>query len=134
MGWFYETGNGPGPVSRVPVQAEAARDALLALLRLRAQGLREPLPFGPRAGWLWYDGESRLAAGEKPRANSKTPWERAHDQWQAERGFSEGGTGSARLALRGRDPFQDSELEEEFRAIAKIVFDAVILGRDGEAA
>ncbi|MDR6841748.1 exodeoxyribonuclease V subunit gamma [Pseudoxanthomonas sacheonensis] len=131
---FYETGSGPGPVPRAPVQVEAARDALRALLRLRTQGLREPLPFGPRAGWLLYDGESRLAAGEKPRANSKTPWERAHDQWQAERGFSEGGTGSARLALRGRDPFQDSELEEEFRAIARIVFDAVILGRDGEAA
>ena len=131
---FYETGNGPGPVARGPVQADAARDALRALLRLRRQGLREPLPFGPRAGWLLYDGESRLAAGEKPRANSKTPWERAHDQWQAERGFSEGGTGSARLALRGRDPFRDPELEEEFRAIARIVFDAVILGRDGESA
>jgi exodeoxyribonuclease V gamma subunit len=131
---FFETGSGPGPVPRVPAQADAARDALRALLRLRTQGLREPLPFGPRAGWLLYEGESRLAAGEKPRANSKTPWERAHDQWQAERGFSEGGTGSVRLALRGRDPFHDSELEEEFRAIVKIVFDAVILGRDGEAA
>lgn len=131
---FYETGGGPGPVPRASVQADAARDALHALLRLRTQGLREPLPFGPRAGWLLYDGESRLAAGEKPRANSKTPWERAHDQWQAERGFSEGGTGSARLALRGRDPFHDPELEEEFRAIARIVFDAVLLARDGEAA
>lgn len=130
---FYETGSGPGPLLRAPVQVDAARDALRALLRLRTQGLREPLPFAPRAGWMLYDGESRLAAGEKPRANSKTPWERAHDQWQAERGFSEGDTGSARLALRGRDPFQDSELEEEFRAIARIVFDAVILGRDGEA-
>ena len=131
---FHETGSGPGPTVREPVQPRNARAALRALLRLRAQGLREPLPFGPRAGWLWYDGESRIAAGEKPRSNSKTPWERAHDQWQAERGFSEGGTGSARLALRGRDPFHDPDLEEEFRAIAKIVFDAVVLGRDGEAA
>ncbi|MGH8028273.1 MAG: exodeoxyribonuclease V subunit gamma [Pseudoxanthomonas sp.] len=131
---FHETGSGPGPIARPPAQADSARGALRALLRLRAQGLREPLPFGPRAGWLWYDAERALEAGEKPRANSKSPWERAHDQWQAERGFSEGGTDSARLALRGRDPFADPELGEEFRAIARIVFDAVILGRDGEAA
>ncbi len=131
---FHETGDGPGPVPRDPVAPGAARDALRALMRLRRQGLREPLPFGPRAGWLWYDGESRLRAGEKPRANSKTPWQRAYDQWHAERGWSEGATGSARLALRGRDPFEDAGLGEEFRAIAAIVFDAVVLGREGEGA
>jgi exodeoxyribonuclease V gamma subunit len=92
------------------------------------------LPFSPRAGWLYYEGEQRLQAGEKPRANGKTPWERAQDQWHAERGYSEGGTASVRLALRGRDPFLDEQLGEEFRSIAGIVFDAVVRGREGEGA
>ncbi|MEO8366550.1 MAG: exodeoxyribonuclease V subunit gamma [Pseudoxanthomonas sp.] len=135
---FYDTGEGVGPVARDPADPQVARVALRALLRLRAQGLREPLPFGPRAGWLWYDGQRRLDAGQVPRANNKTPWERARDQWHAERGWSEGDTASARLALRGRDPFADDEfgeaLGEEFRAIAGIVFDAVVQGREGEGA
>jgi len=135
---FCDTGAGPGPLLRPPAEPEAAREALRALLRLRAWGLREPLPFGPRAGWLWYDGQGRLDAGEMPRANSKTPWQRAHDQWQPESGFAEGTTASTSLALRGRDPFGEApaelELGEEFRRIAGIVFDAVVLGRDAEAA
>lgn len=135
---FCDTGQGVGPLARDPVDPEAARTALRALLRLHAQGLREPLPFAPRAGWLWYDAQRRLDAGEVPRGNSKTPWVRARDQWHAERGWSEGGTASARLALRGRDPFADDEsgeaLGEEFRAIAGIVFDAVVHGREGEGA
>lgn len=131
---FHDTGNGPGPLQREPVDADRARAALNALLQLRAQGLREPLPFAPRAGWLYYDGEQRLKASEKPRANSKSPWERAQDQWHAERGFSEGDTAGARLALRGRNPFEDEDLAEEFRAIAGIVFDAVVHGREWEGA
>jgi len=131
---FHDTGAGPGPLSREPVDAERARAALAALLQLRAHGLREPLPFAPRAGWLYYEGEQRLQAGEKLRANSKSPWERAQDQWQADRGYSESGTASARLALRGRNPFEDEALGEEFRAIARLVFDAVVHGRDGEGA
>jgi len=131
---FHDTGDGPGPLARDPVDAQSARAALAGLLRLRAQGLREPLPFAPRAGWLYYEGEQRLQAGEKPRANSKSPWERAQDQWHADRGYSEGGTASARLALRGRNPFGDEQLGEEFRIIAGIVFDAVVHGREGEGA
>ena len=131
---FHDTGEGPGPLPREPVDAEQARAALVALLQLRAQGLREPLPFAPRAGWLFYDGEQSLEAGGKTRANGKSPWQRAHDQWQADRGYSEGGTASARLALRGRNPFEDEALGEEFRAIAGIVFDAVVHGREGQGA
>ena len=131
---FHDTGAGPGPLAREPVEAERARTALGALLQLRAHGLREPLPFVPRAGWLYYEGEQRLQSGDRPRANSKSPWERAQDQWQADRGYSESGTASARLALRGRNPFEDEALGEEFRAIARLVFDAVVHGRDGEGA
>ena len=120
---FHDTGNGPGPTPRPPVAAAAARDALRALLRLRLQGLSTPLPFAPRAGWLWYVAD-----------NKDKGWDAAYKQWHAERGFSEGDTDSARLALRGRDPFVDDELGLEFRAIAGIVFDAVVHGRDAEAA
>ena len=120
---FHDTGRGPGPTRRPPVAAAAARDALRALLRLRLQGLSAPLPFAPRAGWLWY------AADNKDKG-----WDAAHKQWHAERGYSEGDTDSARLALRGRDPFGDDELGLEFQAIAGIVFDAVVLGCDAETA
>ena len=135
---FHEGVRGKPPELRQPVDPEAARGALRTLLQLRTEGLREPLPFGPRAGWLWYDGEAQLVAGSKPRANARTPWQRAHEQWQSERGWSEGGTAGARLALRGCDPFGDSREEQRlgdaFRATATRVFDAVVLGRGGERA
>ena len=125
-----------GPGKECVGRRFAASDAQYE--HLRELGLREPLPFGPRAGWLWYDGEAQLAAGSKPRANARTPWQRAHEQWQSERGWSEGGTAGARLALRGCDPFGDSHEEQRlgdaFRATATRVFDAVVLGRGGERA
>jgi len=119
---FFDTGAGPGPVLREPPAPDQARDGLRALLRLRAWGLREPLPFGPRAGWCWYEAQ-----------DDGKGWAAAARQWQAERGFSEGGTDSARIALRGRDPFADEVLGQDFRRIAGIVFDAVVAGRDAEA-
>ncbi|MDX1549979.1 MAG: hypothetical protein R3278_05470, partial [Lysobacter spongiicola] len=74
------------------------------------------------AGWCWYETQ-----------DDGKGWAAAARQWQAERGFSEGGTDSARIALRGRDPFADEALGEDFRRIAGIVFDAVVAGRDAEA-
>jgi exodeoxyribonuclease V gamma subunit len=120
---FCDTGSGPGPLLRPATDAESARNALRALLRLRAWGLRDPLPFGPRAGWLWYDAD-----------NDDKGWAAAHQQWHAERSWGEGDTDAAHLALRGRDPFDDAQLGKEFRDIARIVFDAVTRGRDAEAA
>lgn len=119
---FYETGSGPGPVLRDPADAERARAALAAVLRLRSWGLREPLPFGPRAGWAWYNAD-----------NDEKGWSAARNQWHSERSFSEGATDSAVLALRGRDPFGDDALTEDFRRIGRIVFDAVVRGVDAEA-
>ncbi|MFD0739734.1 exodeoxyribonuclease V subunit gamma [Lysobacter koreensis] len=118
----------PGPHRREPISREAARAALRALLTLRRHGLREPLPFGPRAGWLWYDAH----------AQGKDGWGKAEQQWHgSDRSWGEASTASARLALRGRDPFGDTaandELGESFRAIATIVFDAVLHGRSDEA-
>ena len=122
---FAETAAGPGPHLRDPIPPAQACAALRALVTLRAWGLRDPLPFLSRAGWLWYDA----------RANGKDGWPKAEAQWRGSaRSWGEAGTASARLALRGHDPFDDDALGEDFRRIAELVFDAVVHGRsEGEA-
>jgi exodeoxyribonuclease V gamma subunit len=114
---------GLGPHVRDAIAPARARAALQALLTLRDWGLREPLPFGSRAGWCWYDGQRN-----PPRANARSPWQKARDEWHKDRGWSEGDTAEVRLALRGRDPFADPALAEQFCAIATLVFDAVVHG------
>ena len=109
----------PLPLRRAAVAAGAAQAALRTLLALRQQGLREPLAFGARAGWAWFDA-----------SDDDKGWAAASKQWRSERGWSEGATPSAQLALRGRDPFADRLLGQRFRAIARSVFDAVVHGRD----
>lgn len=122
---FAQASDGPGPHLRAALPPRQARAALAALLRLRDYGLRLPLPFLPRAGWLWYEAAMQ----------DKDGWSKAEAQWHGgPRHWGEGGQPGVRLALRGRDPFADAELGEEFRAIAKRVFDAVVLGRDEDAA
>jgi exodeoxyribonuclease V gamma subunit len=109
----------PLPLQRGPVGADAAQAALRTLLALRQQGLREPLPFGARAGWAWFAAD-----------NDDKGWSAAIKQWRSDHGWSEGATASAQLALRGRDPFVDPVSGQRFRAIARTVFDAVVYGRD----
>jgi exodeoxyribonuclease V gamma subunit len=122
---FAGTAREPGPHLRMPISQDRASAALRSLVTLRAYGLREPLPFLPRAGWLWYDAH----------ANGKDGWDKAGKQWHgSDRSWGEAASASAHLALRGRDPFADAQLGEEFRQIACIVFDAVVHGRDHGAA
>lgn len=122
---FAQAHDGPGPHLRAALPPPQARAALAALLRLRDYGLRMPLPFLPRAGWLWYEAAMQ----------DKDGWGKAEAQWHGgPRHWGEGGQPGVRLALRGRDPFADAELGEQFRGIAKLVFDAVVLGRDEDAA
>ena len=116
---------GPGPHLRDAIAPTQALAALQALLTLRRRGLRTPLPFGARAGWCWYEAIGNPA----PRANARSPWDKARGEWHTERGWSEGDTVQVRLALRGRDPFDDATLGEEFRQIATLVFDAVVHGK-----
>lgn len=125
---FATVDGGPGPHLRSAIPAAQARAALRALLTLRDWGLRDPLPFLSRAGWLWYD------ACANGRENG---WTKAEAQWRgSSRSWGEAGTASARLALRGRDPFgdtaEDAELAKQFRAISTLVFDAVVHGRCDE--
>ena len=101
-------------VERAPVAAMQAQAALDSLLRLREAGLAEPLPFGATSGWLCYDkgGDAGLRD--------------AREKWTASRGWAEGRTPAARLALRGRDPFATDDAGVRFAAIARRVFDAVL--------
>ncbi|MGO1070779.1 exodeoxyribonuclease V subunit gamma [Lysobacter sp. CA199] len=120
---FAQATDGPGPHLRPALSPDAAKSALRALLRLRDYGLRIPLPFLPRAGWLWYEAA----------AQNKDGWYKAEAQWHGSaRSWGEASPPGVRLALRGRDPFADAELGEEFREIAKRVFDAVVHGRDAD--
>ena len=119
---IYEGRKEPETSIREPADANEARAALTALLRLREWGLREPLPFGARSGWLLYSAEDNVKG-----------WEAARKQWSSDRGYSEGETASARLALRGRDPFENIELSEQFQDIANLVFDGVVLARDRDS-
>ncbi|HEV8695538.1 MAG TPA: exodeoxyribonuclease V subunit gamma, partial [Lysobacter sp.] len=121
---FAASRTGVGPHLRPPVTPTQARAALHSLLTLRAWGLCDPLPFLPRAGWHWYDAV----------AHGKDGWGKAEAQWHGGRSWGEGTTASARLALRGRDPFADAELGESFRHIATQVFDAVVHGRSEDVA
>lgn len=112
---------------RVAIDPDAARAALADLLALHDQALRLPLPFGARAGWIWYEAERSRMAGKR-RANSRDPWDAAGDAWHNTRAFAEGDTDAARLALRGSDPFADAAIGDHFRHIAVRVFDAVVHG------
>ncbi|MBW8807506.1 MAG: exodeoxyribonuclease V subunit gamma, partial [Lysobacter sp.] len=123
---FAHTTEGPGPHLRGALSQREAKAALRALLRLRDYGLRMPLPFLPRAGWLWYE-----AAAQDPNAWNKAGWNKAEAQWHGSaRSWGEASSAAVRLALRGRDPFLDPDSGEQFRDIAKLVFDAVVHGRD----
>lgn len=118
---FAQAQDGPGPHLRDALAPQSAKAALRALLRLRNYGLRMPLPFLPRSGWLWYEAV----------AQDKDGWNKAEEQWHGSpRSWGEASPAGVQLALRGRDPFVDPELGEQFRTIARLVFDAVVHGRD----
>ncbi len=118
---FHETDDGHGPYPREPLSQEAARDALSRLLQLRAQGLREPLPFAPYSGWALYANSDRFERAVKL----------ARDTWHGSGpdGFAEGRDPALGLALRGRDPFADEASLQRFADIAMGVFAAVLHGQ-----
>jgi len=93
-------------------ECDDPRQALEALLRLYAQGLREPLAFFPRAAWAWIEGDrqgpGKAIAAFRPGGFNE---------------FAEGDDPAYRLALRGRpDPFA-REVVGDFYANAEAVFD-----------
>jgi exodeoxyribonuclease V gamma subunit len=116
---FHEHKDGRGPFLRpalAPVQAQAA---LRRLLQLRAQGLREPLPFGPYSGWELYSGKDLEQGVDKARGR----WHRS-----AGAGFAEGQDPHLAQALRGRDPFADPHELVRFTDAALTIFAATADG------
>ena len=86
------------------------QQVLRTLLDLYARGLREPLPFFPRAAWAYVDnGNSVSAAARAWQPSPRNPW-------------AEGGDAAVRLALRGRSDPLDAGLDA-FHACAHAVFD-----------
>ena len=104
---------------RQPLAPGAARDALRALLALRREGLQRPLPFAPHSAWELF-----VSAIEPDRGvrNARNRWRGSDHSW------AEGGSEALRLALRGRDPFADTDTLREFARVAGIVFGTVTAG------
>ena len=116
------------PAGVLPVTTGIARDGrffltecddprarLETLVRLYAQGLREPLAFFPRAAWEWLHGDrqgpAKAVAAFRPGGFNE---------------YAEGRDAGYRLALRGRpDPFAP-EVVEAFYANARAVFEPLI--------
>ncbi|MDI9238123.1 exodeoxyribonuclease V subunit gamma [Lysobacter sp. LF1] len=120
--------------SRPAIGTVQARAALRDLLALYRDGLRAPLPFHARSGWVWY---------EAPRGDEvadQAAWKAARGKWQGD--FQQKVRGDAdnpgiQLALRGRDPFAgefDDADGARFRDIAARLFDALVHGRTEAAA
>lgn len=104
---FHDTGTGAGMQVRDScVSADIARAALSGLLRLRARGLSQPLPWGPYTGWAYHDAPT----GERARTAACDRWrgDPAQGRWGEGQGFAH------RLVLRGRDPFDDDALFAAF--------------------
>ncbi len=96
-------------------ECEAPRAALETLVRLYAQGLREPLAFFPRAAWDWINGDrqgpAKAIAAFRPGSFNE---------------YAEGNDAAYRLALRGRpDPFAP-EVVGAFYANATAVFEPLL--------
>ena len=116
---FHEDVNtGIGPHRRPPLSRESAIDALHALVALRREGLRRPLPFAPYSAWELFT----AADAERGLRNAASRWRGGDKQW------AEGDSAALQLALRGRDPFADAAAREEFIELAFVVFGAVTAG------
>jgi len=106
---------GIGPHVRPPLSRESALDALHALIALRREGLHRPLPFAPYSAWELFTATD----AQRGVRNAANRWRGGEKQW------AEGDSTALRLALRGRDPFADAAVMQEFARIAGIVFGAV---------
>src|SRR5690606_29011111 len=72
--------DGKGPVSDTlpPPRQDLAHDALRSLLRLRAEGLDEPLPWAPYSGWEWF---ARRDDPHRALKAARTRWQGSNGGW-----------------------------------------------------
>ncbi|HHW4685124.1 MAG TPA: hypothetical protein ACQGQG_07400, partial [Xylella sp.] len=90
------------------------------LLRLRAVGLCQPLPFGLYSAWEYYT----------LRETSRRASHAARERWRGnEHQWGEGRDAAVQLAFRGRDPFATPEDAARFAQLAEAVFDALTTGQ-----
>ncbi len=117
---FHDGGDlGKGPHQREPLDPTEARAALRHLLTLREHGLRAPLPFAPYSGWELFKHGDNMERG----------LDAAAKKWRgSDRSWGEGTGEAPRLALRGRDPFNDEATQIEFVDLSMAIFSAVMSG------
>lgn len=115
----------PGIEVRPPLSSPAlASQVLTALLATRQHATRSPLCFLPKSGYAWW----KQAQDDPDRA-----LEAAHRTWTGGEGDF-GGPGEAQaatlIALRGRDPFLDSDADsrDAFEMLSHLLFSAVERG------
>ncbi len=109
---------GVGPHLRPALDPAQARDALAMLIALRAKGLRTPLPFAPYSGWELFTAD-----------NMERGLQKAAQRWRgSDRSWGEGSGEALRLALRGRDPFDDEATQVAFVDLAMCIYSAVTSG------
>jgi exodeoxyribonuclease V gamma subunit len=105
-----------------PLADDVAHDALVSLLAARDAALRAPLVFLPKAG-LQYVRTLRDRGDMAAALNAaRDCW--AGSEWQAD--LAEAGP-ATRVALRGRDPFldQDMDSQRQFARLATEIFAAL---------
>jgi exodeoxyribonuclease V gamma subunit len=117
---FHDEGKGAVCDTRPPPGRDDARAALHALLRLRAEGLDEPLPWAPYSGWAWF--ESRDDA-QRARKAARARWQGGNGGW------AEGADHALQLVLRGRDLFAEPRLWQRFEHASRTIFVALTEGR-----
>ena len=121
----------PRIVPRPHLSQANARRVLSALLALHRRALRSPLSFLPKSGYAWWSALPRDV--DPTEAQLHLAFAAAQQCWTGGDGDF-GGPGEAqaatRIALRGRDPFLDGNLDarEAFEHLSHRIFSAVEQG------
>ncbi|MDH5832398.1 exodeoxyribonuclease V subunit gamma [Luteimonas kalidii] len=110
---------GAGPHERDPLDPEQARAVLGMLVALRERGLRQPLPFAPYSGWEFFRADD-MRKGLEAAARK---WRGSDFNW------GESSSEALRLALRGRDPFNDEVTQVAFIDLTMGIYLAVMEGK-----
>jgi exodeoxyribonuclease V gamma subunit len=110
-------GEGGGADILPPLPKESALAALRDLLAIYRQALEVPLPFMPKAGFAY----AQAIAAKK---HEDRAWSDAKQQWHHREGYGEGDEPEVKLALRGRDPFDDPDGDsaQAFRDLSNRIF------------
>ena len=117
---FHDAGDGPDMHERKRLPEAQARAALSGVLRLRERGLAQPIPWGPYTGWAFHDAPNEDRARDA--ACRRWRGDPAQGRW------GEGQAFAVRLALRGRDPFDDAGLFARFVEANSAILKPVLQG------